>query len=221
MDIVDLENLDSHIADTSPPYVLDRTHDSDFRKSYGLSILDLINQLPISSKLRKLTDRAKLVLKVLEIPSQYNEYIIFELPSISEKDNSMSGMEQSKDGHSWICYSSSTILGFIGDVRLSHCGGSFVCTNDSCNCFSSFGRSNTTKWKGRLLVRCPLGIVEKKHGGFVCFYCGSKPTCIALCHSQIYNYVIPEDIGTLIWRYILANICMKLLTGNPCKQVQL
>lgn len=42
-------------------------------------------------------------------------------------------------------------------------------------------------------MRCPLGIVEKKHGGFCCFYCGSKPTCIAFCHSQIY-YVIPEDI---------------------------
>ncbi|KAJ7536384.1 hypothetical protein O6H91_12G067300 [Diphasiastrum complanatum] len=113
--IMDLDHdtsLNPH-WDASPSPVAQKPPSTTTQVSDTVHVLDLINSLPINSKLQKLVNGVKNILIVDELPGRYDGDVIYELPNISEKHSSMEGMEQTKDGHPWVRYVTTTISSLL------------------------------------------------------------------------------------------------------------
>lgn len=156
----------------------------------ALSILPLLRNLPVASKLQKIIDVCGAQSSANEMPKTYNGDLLFEFPPSST--SSMEGMHRAFDCHFWIRYTTSTIQGFPGVVRLSNCGGGFECQNDNCSYLLSFGRKNSRHFIGRLKRRSPIGLVTNDVSSMKCRSCNHPPYCMKHCAAKIY-YCIPND----------------------------
>lgn len=104
----------------------------------------------------------------------------------------MEGMKRANDCHHWVRYATSSVQGFLGDVRVSTCGGGFQCKNPTCNYFLTNQKPNVNHFVGRLNKRCPLGLLATESGTMKCRYCSHPPFCVKQCSTRIY-YCIPFD----------------------------
>ncbi|KAJ7543388.1 hypothetical protein O6H91_09G035900 [Diphasiastrum complanatum] len=71
-------------------------------------ISELIETLPLSSKLRRLFDMCGIPLVVQEIPKNYNGNLSFQLPP--SQLFAMDGMQRSVDCHNWVRYATTINL---------------------------------------------------------------------------------------------------------------
>lgn len=156
----------------------------------AISILKLFKMLPVSSKLRKIVEVCGAPREVKEMPKEYNGDQLFEFPP--SHMTGMEGMQRAFDCHNWIRYTTSTMQGFPGVVRLSMCGGAFECRNINCSYLLSFRKNNSKHFSGRLLTRCPIGLVSSGVGSMKCQHCNHPPYCARHCTAKIY-YCIPND----------------------------
>lgn len=174
---IDNTSSDNSLIDVTKCYNL--MTEVDVQPIMPPSVCDLVMNLSISSKLRRLFQLCGAPLKVSELPAMYNGNVAFELPpSII---NSMEGMKHAFDGHRWLKYKTTTMQGFDGTVRLSDCVGGFVCNNPTCGYLESFRTKNTSRFIGKLKFQCSVSQIPSNASTLRCLHCDSAPVCTNVC----------------------------------------
>lgn len=173
--------------------------DDDFasvenNKSTGLegsSVIPMIISQTRSTLLSRLIKQIPTRMTVEEILRFYDGDIVFEFSPTFNKVNSMNGMEQKFDGHTWTKPITSNVA-FEGVVRVSYCAGVFQCLSVSCPHKINNGHHNRTFFKGLLKKKCPLGYVADFDGSITCHFCKRHATCVDTCSCILY-YVMPNN----------------------------
>jgi hypothetical protein len=133
-------------------------------------------------------------------PPSYDGDVIFELPpscvSTSTSKNTMDGMDNQLNGHTWCRTITSNIHNNQGlTIRKSLCVGQLVYNNKSCDFFARSSKRNETEWSSRTNTPFKLEHLPPPDSTLVYKVCKVSLICINFYPGRIYYVLGKGDMS--------------------------
>ena len=155
------------------------------------SVVEYLQKMEKVNALSKALQRVHSIMRVEEIPLQYDGNVAFEFPPTYSRFPRMHLMEHKYDAHLWSKAQTSNIM-FPGVCRRSQCLGSLVCPNETCPRLVNHNQRNDSFFNGSLVNPLKAGDICIIGGKIECHFCKKPALCVEKCDCFIY-YVMPND----------------------------